>query len=92
MAYQKSETIKPRWLTFQQAAVYTGVHKRTLENWERAGCFRVARVVCPGKDKGRALIDRESLDAYIERFLDDPPRDIPMNKKNREAAAIGAGR
>jgi excisionase family DNA binding protein len=92
MAYQKSATITQRWLTLQQAAAYTGVHKRTLENWEKAGCFRVSRVIVPGHSKGRVLVCRESLDGFIERFLDDPPQDIPMNKRNREAAAAGAAR
>jgi hypothetical protein len=91
MQAKKNETISPRWLTLQQAAIYTGVTKRTLENWEKEKCFSVARVIVPGKSKGRVLVDRESLDGFIKRFLDAPPQVIAMNKKRTEAARCGTG-
>lgn len=75
---QKS-TPSARWLTFQAGAKYVGVSERTLENWEKLGCFKVARVIAPGKTKGRALIDRESLDDYITQFIGNPPAEIAMN-------------
>jgi hypothetical protein len=66
-------------MTFQTGAKYAGVSERTLENWEKLGCFKVARVIAPGKKKGRVLIDRESLDNYIEQFIGNPPQEIAMN-------------
>ena len=81
-----------RWMTFQSAAKYLGVHIRTVENWEKLGCFKVARVIAPGKVKGRVLIDRHSLDAYIEQFVGASPQVIPMNTQRnakREAALSG---
>ena len=86
MVVKPSATTEPRWFTFQSAAKYVGVSKRTLENWEKAGCFRVSRVIVPGKSKGRALIDRESLDRFIEGYLDSPPQDIAMNANRRARA------
>jgi hypothetical protein len=37
------------------------------------------------------LVDRESLDGFIKRFLDAPPQVIAMNKKRTEAARCGTG-
>jgi hypothetical protein len=85
MQAKNKATISPRWLTLQQAAIHTGVTKRTLENWEKAKCFRVSRVIVPGKSKGRVLVDRESLDTFIRGYLDNPPQAIPMNA-NREGS------
>lgn len=74
----KPMAITPRWLTFKAAAKYTGVSTRTLENWEKAGCFRVARVTAPGCSKGTRLIDREELDAHILQFIGAPPRELTI--------------
>ncbi len=82
----KTNAISPRWLTLQQAATYVGVSQKTLENWERQGCFKVARVIAPGKTKGRSLVDREELDAYIEQFVGARPREIAMNSNKGRAA------
>ena len=80
-----SASVTPRWLTFQQAAKYTGVCQRTLENWEKAKCFKVSRPKMPGKSKGRTLVDRLSLDAFIESFIDAPPQVIAMNAQKEKA-------
>lgn len=75
-----------RWLTFQAGSKYVGVSVRTLENWAKDGRFKVARVIAPGCIRGRSLIDRESLDGYIESFVGNPPRKLALNA-NREVAA-----
>jgi hypothetical protein len=90
---QQNDAMSARWMTFQSAAKYLGVHIRTVENWEKLKCFKVARVIAPGKVKGRVLIDRISLDAYIEQFVGAAPQVIPMNTQanaKREAAKSGA--
>ncbi len=84
MASTKSAT-QVRWLTLQSAAKYVGVSERTLENWEKQGCFKMARVIAPGKTRGRTLIDRESLDDYITQFVGNPPQNIAMNIKSGRA-------
>lgn len=58
--------VTPRWLTFQQGAIYSGLSTGTLRNYELAGHIAVANVIQGGSSRGRKLIDRESLDAFIE--------------------------
>lgn len=98
MRYQTSArkapevTLSSRWLTFQSAALYAGVSVRTLQNWEQAGCFKSANVVIPGSTRGRRLIDRESLDRFIESFIGAPASKIGMNDKREAAASAGASK
>ena len=82
MRKQPSAT-QGRWISFQAASPYTGVSVRTLQNWDKAGHLRVANVT-PAGTRGRRLIDRASLDQFIESFIGAPPSKIGMNK-NREA-------
>jgi hypothetical protein len=54
-------------------------------------------VVAAGKSRGRRLVDRASLDAFIEQGLTRPPSEIVMNrgrktKRSAEAAAGSAAR
>lgn len=73
-------TNPPRWITFQAASPYIGVSLRTLQNWEKAGHLRTANVA-PMGSRGRRLIDREHLDAFIESFIGAPKSAIAMNGK-----------
>ena len=73
-----------KWLTFQAASKYVGVSVRTLQNWEGAESFRTANVVLPGSTRGRRLIDRESLDEFIEGFVGAPKAVLAVNA-GREA-------
>ena len=68
MPYQ-SDKIKPKWLTYQTAPRYCGLCEGTLRNYEKAGLIRVANVIIPGSKRGRKLIDRESLDEFIEASI-----------------------
>ena len=83
-----SNTIAPRWLTLQNGAPYTGVSQQTLRNWAKAGHIRLVNVT-PMGGRGRVLIDRLELDAFIESYLGAPPSEIVMNTK-REAAKSGS--
>lgn len=56
----------PRWLTFQKASFYSGLGERVLQNHVKNGFIRASNVCAPGATRGRRLIDRESLDAFIE--------------------------
>lgn len=80
----KPSATPPRWLTFQAGSKYVGVSIRTLQNWEKAGSFRTANVT-PCGGRGRRLIDRKSLDRFIESFVGAPASEIVMNS-NREVA------
>jgi len=83
MQAKNTATATRRWFSLQDAAHYAGVSKRLIELWEKAGHIRVSRVITPGNSKGRVLVDRESLDEFIESYLGTPPAAIAMNA-NRE--------
>lgn len=75
-----SETTR-RWLSLQDSAHYAGVSKRTIELWDKAGHIIVSRVITPGNVKGRVLVDRESLDRFIQGYIGTPPHDAAINHK-----------
>lgn len=66
-------------MTYQAASLYVGVSVRTLENWTTAGHLRYANV-CPMGERGRKLLDREHLDAFVESFVGAAPSKIVMNR------------
>ena len=91
----KKHAIIPKWLTLEGASTYSGLTIRTLQNYIAAGHVRSANVVAAGNSRGRRLVDRASLDAFIEQGLTRPPSEIVMNrgrktKSSAEAAAAGA--
>lgn len=80
-----TQNINPRWLGFDQAALYSGLGVRVLQNHVKAGFIRSSNCRAPGASRGRRLIDRESLDAFIEAGVDRGPSPLAMNS-NREGA------
>lgn len=58
--------ITPRWFTLAQASMYSGLGTRVLQNYIREELIRSSNVCSPGTSRGRRLINRESLDAFIE--------------------------
>lgn len=91
MQAKNTATATRRWFSLQDAAHYAGVSKRLIELWEKAGHLRVSRVITEGHVKGRVLVDRESIDAFIESYIGTPAHDAAINRKQREAAPAGAG-
>lgn len=63
------QTLAPRWLTLEGAAKYTGLSQRTIENYIKYGLIISANVMRPGASRGRRLVERPSLDAFIEQFI-----------------------
>jgi hypothetical protein len=80
MQTKNCEPIAPRWLTLEGASTYSGLTVRTLQNYITAGHVRSSNVVAKGKTRGRRLVDRRSLDAFIEEGVSRPPAEIAMNK------------
>ena len=74
-----NQSITPRWLTLTQASIYSGLGTRVLQNHIRAEYIRSSNVCAPGSTRGRRLIDRESLDAFIEAGI-GKKTDLVMNK------------
>jgi hypothetical protein len=94
---KQQHAISPRWFTLEGASTYSGLTIRTLQNYIAAGHVRSATVVAAGKSRGRRLVDRASLDAFIEQGLTRPPSEIVMNrgrktKRSAEAVAGSAAR
>lgn len=54
-----STQVQPKYLTLPDARIYCGLSERTLKRAIHAGKVR-------SFNRGRRLIDRESLDAWIE--------------------------
>ena len=65
----RSEYIFPRWLTIKGAAIYSGLSERTIQNYIKADVIISSNVVLPGASRGRRLIERISLDAFIEKGI-----------------------
>ena len=82
---QTNGTVTARWLSFKDSERYSGLSIRYLELQEHAGNIIVARV-SPNGTKGKRLIDRESLDRFIESFVGAPPSKLAMNKGRGGAA------
>jgi len=74
------QIITPRWLTLTQATMYSGLGTRVLQNHIRGGFIRSSSVCAPGSSRGRRLIDRESLDAFIEAGV-GKASELSMNHK-----------
>ena len=90
MQAKNTATATRRWFSLQDAAHYAGVSKRLIELWEKAGHIRVSRVITAGHVKGRVLVDRESLDSFIESYTGTPPHAAAINR-NRQPEAAPAG-
>lgn len=83
--FKTDHPITPRWLTYDQGAMYSGLGIRVLQNHVKAGFIRSSNVCAPGATRGRRLIDRESLDAFIEAGVGKTTV-LAMNS-NREGGA-----
>lgn len=70
-----------RWLTYKNASRYSGLGVRVLQNYAKAGFIRSSNACAPGCSRGRRLIDRRSLDAFIEAGVGAPPTTLAMNAK-----------
>lgn len=72
--------LQPRWLSYESAAAYSSFCSGHLERLAKAGLIKSHNVRMPGASRGRRVIDRHSLDSYIESSGDDPSP-IVMNRK-----------
>ena len=79
-------TITPRWLTYESASKYSGLGPRTLQNHINAGILRSSNACAPGNSRGRRLIDRESLDSFIEAGVGKAPTTLAMNLNKKRTA------
>ena len=83
MSKQKNRATLPTWLTINGAARYSGLSGRLLQEAIRENLVVSSLVTRPGAKRGRRLINRESLDAWIEAGIgskSDLPQFDPETK------------
>src|ERR1700757_3692544 len=62
--------LEPRWLKVGAAVSYSGISRAVLYRILAEGKIRSSSLRSRGALRGIRLIDRASLDAYIESFVD----------------------
>jgi len=88
-----THNVKQAWLTAQGAAEYCGLSVRTIETLAKDKLIVSSTVIRPGKSRGRRLIERASLDAWILKGIrpagNDAYRAIPQQENPHSAAEEG---
>jgi hypothetical protein len=67
-AHAGTINLEPRWLKVETAVIYSGISRAVLYRILAEGKIRSSSLRSPGALRGIRLIDRASLDAYIESF------------------------
>jgi hypothetical protein len=78
--------IAPQWLTMEGACRYSGLSDGTIWAYIREGYIVSANVILPGNSRGRRLINRPSLDAFIESYVAGPNRH--SNKQQQDLLTL----
>lgn len=86
-AVAEAHSILPKWFGIKDAAHYSGLSKSLIELLVRDGHVTSSNVVRPGTSRGRRLILRESLDAWIEAGIERSPSALAMNTQGNGGAA-----
>jgi excisionase family DNA binding protein len=73
--------IAAQWLTIEGACRYSGLSDGTIWTYIREGHIVSANIVLPGKRRGRRLINRASLDAFIERYVVGSKREMAQQQQ-----------
>jgi hypothetical protein len=75
------EYITPQWLTIEGVRQYSGLSSNTIYKYVHSGHIVNALVKLPGNTRGRRLINRASLDAFIERYVVDTKREADQQQR-----------
>ena len=70
-AKRKPLLIEPRWLSYEVASAYCCLSATHLRVMVRRKLIKSKLVCLPGAGRGRRLIDRLSLDEFIENSGDE---------------------
>lgn len=79
----QAPAIVPRFMGYKQAAIYSGLGERVLQLYVAAGHIRASHCRAPGNSRGRTLLDRASIDEFIERGIGAPPTELAMNANRK---------
>ena len=61
--------LQPRWLRVPTAAAYSGISRARLYLLLSDGEIKSASVRARGRGRGIRVVDRESIDAFLEKNL-----------------------
>ena len=67
MSYNIEAPIEPRWLSVAQAASYTSLSERYIRQLIKEKELESFLLKRDGKNGGRRLISRESIDSFLDR-------------------------
>lgn len=79
------QSIEPRWLNLETAVIYSGLSETTLRQMINGGHVVSSNVVLPGNSRGRRVIDRLSLDSFIETGIGGKS-ELAMNSTGKGGA------
>lgn len=63
------------WLNLTDASEYSGLSTSLIYELIKEGCIVSSTVLRPGRRRGRRLVQRASLDAFIEKGIDQSSSD-----------------
>jgi hypothetical protein len=63
---QDPATLPPRWLKIPPAVAYSGLSRARLYTLLAEGQIKSASVYSKGKQRGIRIVDRESIDRFLE--------------------------
>jgi len=66
MSKDSDQKTQPAWFTIPEASRYSGLSTALLYELIREECLVSSTVLRPGRRRGRRLVQRESIDAFIE--------------------------
>lgn len=81
---EKTMPVEAKWMNYQVAAHYSGLSAALIEDLALSGEIVSSNVIRAGATRGRRLISRESLDAFIEAGIHRAKAELAMNS-NRKA-------
>jgi hypothetical protein len=79
--------LQPRWLSYQGASDYCSLSARDIQELVKLKLVRSKNVLKPGAERGRRVIDRLSLDEYIEGQGDEIS-DAASRRKQKGGKAV----
>jgi hypothetical protein len=67
---QNPATLKPRWLRVPAAVNYSGISRAKFYILLSSGVIKSAAICSRGKLRGIRVVDRESIDRYLEGLVE----------------------
>jgi hypothetical protein len=82
--------IQPRWLRIPASAAYCGLSRAGLYILLRTGAIRSTMVYTTSSARGVRVVDRFSIDAYLEHLMMGPNKMAPTWRDSAQEKKIQA--